>query len=260
MSSPFPGMNPYLESPSIWEDFHANLAGEIQAQLNPTLRPKYVAALIPRVTYEEILVEAKPQTIKPDVSVIQHSDEPFAGDVAAIAAPPITARVPQEVPVKLYTVEVRETADGTLVTAIEILSPVNKRRGHEAFTAYRRKRRDLARSQVNLLEIDLLRQGERFPLLDELPDDPYFIFLQRIGIPRVSVWPVTIGEPIPVVPVPLLEPDPDVPLDLGQAIHNIYDRAAYDLRIDYSQPPPGPDLPPALQAQVDEHLQAAGIR
>lgn len=259
MNSPFPGMNPYLESPSIWEDFHARLATEISDQLTPLLRPKYVAALASRVTYDEIMVETKPKLIKPDVSVIRQDDESFAGGAATIAVPPITARVPQEAPVKLYTVEVRETADGTLVTAIEILSPVNKRRGHEACTAYQRKRRDLARSQVNLLEIDLLRQGERFPLLDDLPDDPYFIFLQRIGIPRVSVWPVTIGEPIPVTPVPLLEPDPDVPLDLGQAIDSIYDRAAYDLRIDYSQPPPGPDLPPELQAQVKKRLQEAGI-
>lgn len=253
-------MNPYLECPSIWEDFHANLAGEIQAQLNPRLRPKYVAALTPRVTYDEILVETKPKSIKPDVSVLQRGDQPPSGEPVAIAPPPLTARVPQEVPVKLFTVEVRETADGTLVTAIEILSPVNKRRGHEAFAAYQRKRRDLARSQVNLLEIDLLRQGERFPLLDDLPDEPYFVFLQRIGIPRVHVWPISIGEPIPVVPVPLLEPDPDVPLDLGQAIDNIYDRAAYDLRIDYSQPPPGPELPAEVSQQIKSFLQKAGIR
>jgi hypothetical protein len=38
MPSPFPGMDPYLEPPNIWEDFHANLAGEIQAQLTPDRR------------------------------------------------------------------------------------------------------------------------------------------------------------------------------------------------------------------------------
>ncbi|MFQ5615962.1 MAG: DUF4058 family protein [Anaerolineales bacterium] len=37
--------------------------------------------------------------------------------------------------------------------------------------------------------------------------------------------------------------DPDVPLDLGAALKAIYDEAAYDLSIDYTQPPPPPPLP-----------------
>jgi len=41
MPSPFPGMNPYFESPTLWEDFHQSLAAEIRDQLVPKLRPKY---------------------------------------------------------------------------------------------------------------------------------------------------------------------------------------------------------------------------
>lgn len=150
---------------------------------------------------------------------------------------------------------------GLLVTAIEILSPVNKRPGHEAFAAYRRKRRDLLRSSVHLLEIDLLRAGRRPPLVTPLPDAPYFVFLSRSDQrPRVEIWPLKLQDPIPVLPVPLLEPDPDVPLDLGRAIRIIYDRAAYDLRIDYSQPPPKPDLPPEDARWVAVCLQSAGLR
>ena len=44
------------------------------------------------------------------------------------------------------------------------------------------------------------------------------------------------------MPVPLRAPDADVTLDLGLALQTIYDRAAYDLSIDYNEPPPPPAL------------------
>src|SRR5271155_269359 len=49
MPSPFPGMDPYLESPVIWPDVHLNLISGIQAALNPGLRPRYVARVELRV-------------------------------------------------------------------------------------------------------------------------------------------------------------------------------------------------------------------
>ncbi len=160
MPSPFPGMDPYLEHPNIWEDFHASLAMEIRDQLSPQLRPRYFAALMPRVTYEEITVE-KLRSVKPDVSVYKVDDQPLRGEAVAIAPAPVIEQVPLETPVKLYTVEIREVETGLLVTAIEILSPVNKRPSHEAHQAYQRKRRDLLRTEVHLLELDLLRGGQR---------------------------------------------------------------------------------------------------
>jgi len=62
-----------------------------------------------------------------------------------------------ELPLRLYTVEVRETGTLRLVTAIEVLSPVNKRSSHEAYHDYLRKRRQLLHSEAPLIEIDLLR-------------------------------------------------------------------------------------------------------
>jgi hypothetical protein len=38
----------------------------------------------------------------------------------------------------------------------------------------------------------------------------------------------------------LLDPDPPVPLALGQALHTAYERARYDLRVDYRKPPVPP--------------------
>ena len=260
MSSPFPGMDPYLEAPAMWEDFHADLATRIRAQLTPHLRPRYVAVLTPHVTYDELVVQ-ETRLAKPDVGVLHVETRPLGDQVVAIAPAPLTGRVPQEVPVRIQSIEIHETETGLLVTAIEILSPVNKRPGHEAFDTYRRKRRDLLRTNVHLLEIDLLRGGRRPPLETPLPEAHYFVFLSRgERRPVVEIWPLRFQEPIPVLPIPLLAPDPDVPLDLGRAIQTVYDEAAYDLRLDYRQPPPRPELASEDMAWLEAHLQAAGLK
>jgi hypothetical protein len=187
MPSPFPGMDPYLEQPELWSDFHGNLAPEIQARLNGIIQPQYFARLTPYVTCEELLT--------------------------------------------LHRIEVCEVAMQQLVTVIEILSPVNKRPGHDAYVDDRRKRRDLLRSAVHLLEIDLLRGGERPPLQSPVQPAPYYVVLARADQrPNVDVWPVQLTDSLPLVPVPLLEPDPDAPLDLQAAFTAIYDRCAYASR------------------------------
>ena len=43
--SPFPGMDPYLEAPSIWPDVHTSLMSIFREQLTPLLAPKYLAEL-----------------------------------------------------------------------------------------------------------------------------------------------------------------------------------------------------------------------
>jgi hypothetical protein len=48
----------------------------------------------------------------------------------------------------------------------------------------------------------------------------------------------------------LLEPDPDVPLDVNAAVQNVYQLADYDLRINYHQPAPPPELRPAMAEWV----------
>jgi len=43
--SPFPGMDPYLEAPTIWPDVHTSLMSIFREQLTPLLAPKYLAEL-----------------------------------------------------------------------------------------------------------------------------------------------------------------------------------------------------------------------
>jgi hypothetical protein len=45
MQSPFPGMDPFLEQNPIFHELHTQMLAEAQAQLQPQLRPKYVARL-----------------------------------------------------------------------------------------------------------------------------------------------------------------------------------------------------------------------
>src|SRR5690348_16128482 len=45
MPSPFPGMDPYLERNPVFHELHTQMLAEAQAQLQPQLRPKYVARL-----------------------------------------------------------------------------------------------------------------------------------------------------------------------------------------------------------------------
>jgi hypothetical protein len=245
MPSPFPGMDPYIEMPRIWSDFHNGLADEIRAELNRTIRPTYFAALTPYVTYDTIEVtQRKTEGIRPDISVWKTSNGPLATLVAPqVATAPVESLIALELPLELFSVEIRMAADDFLVTSIEILSPVNKRRGHEAHIDYLRKRRELLRSATHLIEIDLLRAGVRPPLDQPVPLAPYYVMLSRATHrPHVSVWPITLDARLPTIPVPLLEPDPDVALDLAAVVASVYERGGYDARIDYRQPVPSPAL------------------
>lgn len=262
MPSPFPGMDPYLEANHLWEDVHARLANAISMQLQPNLRPRYIAALTPYVTYEDIAI-AEVSAIKPDIAVLDHDPQPDRGATLTLTAPYTaisTVELP-ELPAKTQRIEIRTVGSDMLVTVIEILSPSNKRPGTDTYEAYQRKRRDLLQSKVHLLELDLLRRGVRWPFDTPLPDAPYFAFLSRVKHrPRVGVWPITFHEPPEPIAIPLLEPDPDIPLDLGLALANIYEQGAFELRIDYRQEPPPPPLTPAEAEWLNERLREAGLR
>lgn len=260
MPSPFPGMDPYLEAADLWEDVHANLATELRAQLQPQLIPRYVAVLTPYVTYEDISI-GELSAVKPDLAVLTGQARLLPeGSPAAAAAPllGVSTIAEPEVPARSQRIEIRAVGSETLITVIEILSPANKRAGTESFEAYQRKRRDLLRSPVHLLEIDLLRRGVRWPIDSELPAAPYFIFLSRAGRrPEVEIWPAGFRDPLPRLPVPLRVPDPDVAIDLGAALARVYELGAYHLRAAYQHAPPPPALPPDEGAWVAAQVQAA---
>ncbi|MCM1984757.1 DUF4058 family protein [Lyngbya confervoides] len=243
MPSPFPGMDPYLEG-YLWPDVHSALANKIRQQLTPLLRPKYTARLEVYLA-EAPFPEGEIGILYPAQIVTHHSLSPQVrregrGVRTAVLEPPTC---------RLTRVEIRDTAQNRLVTSIEILSPVNKR--EPGLTRYRQKRQRLYQANVHLLEMDLLRRGTRPFAQPRLPAVPYCIALTRAQAKQIEFWPLELPTPLPVVPIPLQDPDPDVPLDLQAVLNTIYDEAAYDLSLDYDQPPP----PPAFSSSDAEWLQ-----
>jgi len=263
MPSPFPGMDPYLEHPRFWQDVHQRLSAEIADQLTPQLRPRYVARLVPQRVMDQP-DNGELRILFPDVSVMRRpsaeSLPELAGPAAAIAPPPVTAVNVMRVPFRQVSIEIRDVASGLLVTAIELLSPANKRPGSEAREAYLRKRDTLLASTAHLLEIDLLRRGERLPLEPPPPPASYYVVLSRADRrPEAEVWPIRLQDRLPVVPVPLLAPAPDASLDLGAALRTVYDRAGYDLDLDYTADP-FPPLEGEEAAWAADLLEKAGLR
>jgi len=154
-------------------------------------------------------------------------------------------------------VEIYEATPGQrLVTSIEVLSPSNKRPHTPGWDLYLRKRQSLLLGDVNLVEIDLLRGGQRMPMLDTWPDSPYTMLVARAKkYDACQVWPVYFQMPSPSIPVPLAKPDPDIPLDLQPMIDAIYQRSRYERSIDYNKPLT-PPLDAADAACVKQQLQA----
>ena len=123
------------------------------------------------------------------------------------------------------------------MTVIELLSPSNKRHGGEGQTEYLSKKDDVLRSRTNLVEIDLLRGGERIPTLELLPPGDFYAFVCRA--PRrhradVYAWP--LNHRLPPIPIPLSPGDREVTLDLQAVFDSVFDRAGYDYSLEYDRP------------------------
>jgi hypothetical protein len=263
MEPPFPGMDPYLERAGLWPDVHAGLIAAMRDQLQEQITPRYIAQITPYVALEQIEIAPITRAVVPDVGVYERDLASESAVAAAIDAPPLIGAALMEVPTRYARIEIRSASNAALVTAIELLSPVNKRPGADGADAYEKKRNEFFMGGVHLLEIDLLRGGKR-PLLARpipLPDAPYFVFLSRSERwPEIAIWPCALQKPLPTVPVPLRRPDPDAALNLTRIVQQVYRNARYDLQVDYQAAPPPPDLSSDDLAWIDAHLRERGLR
>jgi hypothetical protein len=242
-------MDPYLEG-YLWADVHNALASKIRQMLVPKLRPRYTARLEIYLV-EDNHPEAEVGILYPDVEILRVRNVPepvLTTGGTALATTPATLTLPliEPIAVRIPTIEIRDAANNSLVTSIEILSPVNKR--EPGLTQYRQKRQRLYQADVHLIELDFLRRGNRPFDHPRLPTAPYFVTLTRARSAAVDLWPIALQQSLPIVPVPLKEDDLDVALDLGVALAEIYEEAGYDLSIDYTQSPPPPALSVADQS------------
>lgn len=211
MNSPFPGMDPYLET--HWGDVRTGLVVYSCDQLQPLLPTPLIARIKEREFW--------------------HTE---------------MSRLEEDEPVTETSISIIDTsADNRVVTVIEIVSPWNKTPGYGQ-DIYLKTQREYAQANVSLVEIDLLRTGERnLAIPDAAIPRPYRTLYQisvfRAWKPDVGeIYPVPLEKPLPSIRIPLREQDEDVRLELQVLLDQAYRNGRYFRTMDYTTPlnPPLP--------------------
>jgi hypothetical protein len=208
MSSPFPGMDPYLEDEAIWPVFHHQLVMCLYQILLPGLVDLYRA----RVNQRHYVTDEKHSTS--GVGNEHHEDY----------------------------IEIRQRADGRLITLVDVVSTTNKLTA-AGRAAYLSKRCEGKSANANLVEIDLVLQGQ--PTLeysrDGFPDWDYAVTVTRSSQPeRHEIYTATLQKKLPRFRLPLASDDRDTVVDLQTAFTRCYDHGGFAQQIDYRREPPGP--------------------
>jgi len=261
-TNPFPGMNPFFEQQ--WRDAHTSLITYLRDALHErlpadlTARAEEEAATIgrgePATTYRPDVQVREPWTLK----------EPAAAEVAStppatVATEPIRVFLDEEIERWL---EIRDTA-GRLITVLEWLSPTNKLESDDR-DRYHRKRRAFISGGVNLVEIDLVRQGA--PLFPQgirnvlqQAGACYAVCVHRAALPAArEVYPIRLRDRLPAIRVPLRPTDADVVVDLQALIDQCHERGRYHL-LNYRLAL-DPPLPPEEAVWVDQVLRGHDLR
>ena len=256
MPSPFPGMDPYLEQPVFWSSFHSRIIVAIADAIEAMLDPQYYVEVETRTYYSDddnsVLIGI------PDAIVVSSPpsdptvDHPTSGEsTVAVQQRPQQVTVPVPLEVNERYLEIREVTTGTVITAIEVLSPKNKRTG-KGRIADEEKRSAVLGSLTHLIELDLLRSGEPMAMKGSVPTTAYRILISRsTRRPVADLYGFTVRESLPTFPVPLKRGEQELFLPLQQVFDGVYDRSRYQSRIDYRQPPPPPPLSDIDQQWLD---------
>jgi hypothetical protein len=240
MPSPFPGMNPYLEQRGLWRDFHGSFLLTLRTVLTPQVVPRYYVEL------EESLY----------IDRVDDRQGLFAVADAAVATPtpagrgrrragpsrlgaPMTATIPVSREIRRHRrwLTIRDSSRRRVVAVVELLSPSDKKGGPDR-ERYLLKRGRVLSSTAHLIELDLLRGGERMPI-QGLPDCSYYVMVSsRPERPQVGLWPLQLRDRLPEVPFPLGPDDPAPRIDLQAVLHRVYDEAGYVYRLYDGEPDP----------------------
>lgn len=238
MPSPFPGMNPYLEHPSLWAGIHHRLITAIANDLGPKLRPKYIVAIEERVY--EVNGDMTLLVGVPDVSVQSSrtgSREQPSNLAVALKTQPTEVLLPLPETLTEAYLEIHAVETEEVVTIIEVLYPKNKQVGIGRLQ-YETKRLKILGSATHFVEIDLLRQGNSMEMVGDFEKSHYRIVVSHSETrPKAQLYSFNLPDKIPEFPVPLKASEPEPTIDLKSLLDEIYDRGSYDLRIDYSRPP-----------------------
>jgi Protein of unknown function (DUF4058) len=238
MKSPFPGMDPFLES--RWSDVHSTLIACAREVINRLLPPGLVA----RTEMRTVIAtdDDDQRDISPDVSIIERESiavHPTTATTVAIADQ-VCVQLPQRAQKQRY-LEIRDAGTGgAVVTVIEFISPTNKRSG-SGLRKYRQKQQECREGQVNLVEIDLTRRGKRsliMPVMLLMPQSrtTYQAWVSRATEPEKGwAYCLPLSKRLAAIPIPLRPSDSDVLLDLQPLVDHVYETGRYWVDIDYTE-------------------------
>jgi hypothetical protein len=253
-------MDPYLEQ--FWGDIHTRFMVYACDRLNDQLPAELQARVEESLTVD---LENGWRTVYTDVRVVQDRVGEAAvrsADLATVAKPCFIP-LPSEPPTQRHVEIVDPNSGGKVITVLELLNPANKI-GESGRRAYREKQREYLDARVNLVEIDLLREGAHLVAVPDvlIPAEyrkPYLICVRRAAGPRgAELYHASLREPLPAVRIPLRETDPDAVLSLQSLIGECYQRGRY-ATIDYHIEPV-PRLSDEDERWTDPLLRGKGLR
>jgi len=255
-------MDPYLET--HWGDVHHSFMTYARDQIRGRL-PHDLRARLEESVYVQPLQGAG-RVIVPDIRILEHQRKRAvrtADEGALAVAEPLIVETSESI--TQGHIEIRDrSADSKLVTVIEVLSLANKLPG-EGQHKYRKKQQELRDAQVSLVELDLLRAGQRvLPFaetrLPRVHRKSYLACVRRgWEATAVEVYPMSLRERLPVIRIPLRATDDDIPLDLQPLIDQCYRNGDYDADINYDETAE-PPLKGADARWADSLLRNAGRR
>jgi hypothetical protein len=260
-------MDPYLENPGLWPDVHHTLISGYRDFLAPQLRPKYVV----RVEERTYISDDSDPTLRPqhriprvEVAVRAGWEEVVfslgGGGSSLEVEEPIIATTWLEEEIHEAFLKIIDRDSLEVVTVIEILSLANKMTGSPGGQSFEQKRREIMNSPTHWVEVDLLRGKRMVPVPRKAGPHEYLVHVSKLGLrPRGLLYPIRLSQRLPLIPIPLKPGDPDARLDLQSALDAAYDRAGYDLGIDYRSEPQ-PPLDGELAGWADQLLRSKGMR
>jgi hypothetical protein len=254
-------MDPYIERPEIFPDFHSAFIIMLRLALVPLLRPRYAV-----VTEDRLFVVESDRPVRPDLSIVRTSSPaaPARSGAAVLEADaPVVFELLTET-IRESVLHIVEPAAGNrIITAIEVLSPNNKVAG-PGLDAYLQKREELWEGGSNFVEIDLLRRGTTTirvsaDRLEGLRPWHYLVSVSRQKPSRQEVYPVPLQRRLPRIRIPLARDDADVTLDLQEVFSRNWDGSSYPELLRYDGPPLGPMTDEEI-AWCGNLLREAGYR
>jgi hypothetical protein len=225
-------MDPYLEDPAFWPDFHATFVNYWREEVAAQLPDHYEARLDEQVNLVQIPPE-KTKRVRPDVSVTRDAGAGSARGPSAVSTlEPTTVPLLIEEETRQTYIEILRRPDRILVAVLELLSPANKElpgRGQ-----YLEKRNAVLRQEVHLVELDLLFGGERIPLDAPYPSGDYYALVARFDRRwECDVYAWSVRDRLPTIPIPLLPEDGEVGVDLAAVFATTYERGRYARSLSY---------------------------